>query len=147
VRGTVRGQSIFESTGTDRPKLAEVFRIRREAELYERAVLGARAVVTFATAVESYLRAEPRKRGTVIACGKLLTLFGRRKLDSIEQADLDAAYDKLLRPGAAPATRLRQVLTPLRAILEHGARRKWCARPAFEIPKQPTTHRIAYLTP
>ncbi len=146
VRGTVRGESIFESTGTDRPDLAEAYRVKREGEIWERSIFGARAVVTFATAVESYLRAAPRKRNTAAAVGRLLTLFGPRRLDVIHQTALDEAYEKLLPATAKPATRLRQVLTPLRAVLEHAARRDWCERPAFEVPKQPRS-RIAFLLP
>jgi hypothetical protein len=72
VRGTVRGQSVYECAGTSDAALAEAYRAHREAELWERSVYGARAVVTFATAVESYLRSEPRKRGTVAVTLKLL---------------------------------------------------------------------------
>lgn len=146
VRGTVRGQRVYESTGTGDPALADAYRVQRETEIYQRALFGARASVTFATAVESYLTAAPRKRGTVAAAGKLLQLFDQRRLNSIRQAALDEAYARLLPADAKPATRLRQVLTPLRAILEHAARRDWCERPAFEVPRQPRP-RIAWLAP
>lgn len=146
VRGTVRGQSVFESTGTDRRNHAEAYRAKREAELYNRSIYGARAVVTFATAVESYLKGEPRHPGQVKLVAKLLEHLGSKRLGEITQSDLDHAYEVLLRPGASPATRLRNVLTPLRAILEHAARRGWCGRPAFEVPRQPRP-RVAYLTP
>lgn len=146
IRGTVRGQSVFESTETDRRDLAEAYRAKREAELWNAAVYGQRAVVTFAAAVESYLRAERRARGQVALVQKLLRLFGGRRVSDIGQADLDRAYSVLLRPGASPATKLRNVLTPLRAILEHAARRGWRDRPAFEVPKQPRP-RVAFLLP
>lgn len=146
IRGTVRGKSVFESAGTDRRDLAEAYRAKREQELHEEAVYGARAVVTFATAVASYLTAAPRKRGQVKLVDKLLQHFGRRRLSEIGQADLDRAYAVLLQPGASPATKLRNVLTPLRAILEHAARRQWCDRPAFEVPRQPRP-RVAFLLP
>lgn len=76
----------------------------------------------------------------------LLHHFGTSRLTDIRQEQLDRAYAALLRPGAAPATRLRNVLTPLRAILEHAARRGWCDRPAFEVPRQPKP-RVAWLRP
>ena len=146
VRGTVRGQSVFESTGTDRRELADAYRAKREQELFEASVYGQRAVVTFSTAVASYLSAETRRRGQVALVARLQTLLGRRRLTEIGQADLDRAYLALLRPGASPATKLRNVLTPLRAILEHAARRGWCDRPAFEVPRQPPA-RVPRLTP
>lgn len=146
IRGTVRGQSLFESAGTDSPELAEAYRAKREAELYARSVYGARAVVDFATAAASYLTAEARKPGTKALIRRLAVHFGTRPLAKIGQEELDRAYAALLRPDASPATRLRNVLTPLRAILEHAARRGWCDRPAFEVPRQPRP-RVAFLLP
>ena len=146
IRGTVRGQGIYESTGTDRRPDAEAYAAKLEQELWTRSVYGARAVVTFATAVESYLKAEPRRASHAKTVDKLLTLFGPMRLGDVTQIQLDRAYGALLRPGASPATRLRNVLTPLRAILEHAARRGWCDRPAFEVPRQPKP-RVAFLLP
>jgi integrase len=146
VRGTVRGQSVFESAGTDDPKRAEAYRAKREAELWDASVYGARAVVTFSTAAQSYLTAEPRTEGTKAFVRKLALHFRTMPLGKIKQPELDQAYVALLAPGASPATKLRNVLTPLRAILEHAARRDWCDRPAFEVPRQPRP-RVAFLRP
>ncbi len=44
LRGSVRGQSVYESTGTADPVRAEGIRAKREAELWDRSVYGARAV-------------------------------------------------------------------------------------------------------
>lgn len=137
VRGTVRGQSVFESTGTTDPERAEAFRAKREAELWDRSVFGAKAVVTFAHAVASYLESEPRSHATCGYVRKLLTHFGMAPLSSIDQESVDKAYRVILTSGAGGSTKLRAVLTPLRAILEHAARRQWCARPAFESPHVP----------
>lgn len=141
LRGTVRGQSVFESTGTDDPERAEALRAKREAELWERSVYGTRAVVTFAHAVETYLTAEPRSDKTKYYLGKLLLHFGTAPLSRIDQEAVDAAYRAVLRPNPSAASKVRAVLTPLRAVLEHAARRRWCERPAFETPRQakPTT--------
>ena len=146
IRGTVRRQSVFESTGTGDRQQAEAYRAKREAELWSRSVYGARPTVTFAEAALSYLETAPRGASQTASVGKLTAHFARTRLSDIDQEALDRAYKVLLQPSAAPATRLRNVLTPLRAVLEHAARRKWCDRPAFEVPRQPES-RVAFLTP
>lgn len=137
VRGTVGGQSIYESTGTNNPKHAEAYRAKREAELWQESVYGKRAVVTFASAVAGYEKAAPRSKTTLLHLSRLLKHFGDRKVSSINQTDLDAAYEAILTKGSAAssATKIRAVLTPLRAVLEYAAVRGWCDKPAFERPK------------
>ncbi|MFT8951751.1 MAG: tyrosine-type recombinase/integrase [Gluconobacter sp.] len=139
VRGTVRGQSVFESTGATERKKAEEYRAHREAELWNASLYGQKAVVTFASAVESYINHAARSSNTLDAVEKLLQHFNTTPLHQIDQVSVDRAYAKILRDGhkASAATKLRQVLTPLRAILEHAAIRKWCDRPAFDVPKVP----------
>ena len=146
LRGAVCGQSVFESTGTERPDAAEAYRAKREAELWNAAVFGPRATATFQAAAASYLTAEPRSAGTKALVHRLLLALGPLPLERLGQDRVDRLYREMLRPGAAPATKLRNVLAPLRAILEHGARRGWCDRPAFEVPRQPRP-RVAFLTP
>lgn len=144
VRGTVCGKSIFESTGTTDPKQAEAYRAKRENELWTASVFGARAVVTFSSAVEAYLRAEERSDTTKDYLMRLLLHFGRMKLSEITQETVDQSYKYLLRDGdkAAPATKVRGVLTPLKAVLEFAAIRQWCDRPAFKGPSIPKTRSI-----
>lgn len=62
VRGTVRGQAVFETTGTDERARAEAYRAKREAQLWDRSIFGERAAVPFVQAVVSYL--EHRKPGS-----------------------------------------------------------------------------------
>jgi integrase len=137
LRGTVRRQSVFESTGTSDPERAEGLRAKREAELWDRSVYGARAVVTFAHAVASYLDEEPRPAKTRYYLAKLLKHFGTIHLSRIDQEALDGAYRALQRPDASNASKMRAVRTPLRAVLEHAAIRRWCERPAFKTLKSP----------
>ena len=146
VRGTVRGQTVFESTETADPRQAEGYRIKRESELWNRAVHGTRETVTFTEAVVSYLEAHPPSFSTKRAVNKLLDHFRHVALDKIDQVALDGAYRKLLGKDVGSATKTRHVLTPLRAILEHAARRGWCNRPVFERPKIDET-RTEFRTP
>ena len=45
VRGTVRGVDVYETTGTADATRAEEFRARREAQLWDRAVVGERGTI------------------------------------------------------------------------------------------------------
>lgn len=58
VRGTIKGQNIYESTGTSDSRHAEEYRSKRDAELWQESIYGKRAVVTFASAVVAYVEAE-----------------------------------------------------------------------------------------
>lgn len=133
--GTVAGRRIRQSLGTADRRLADEARAKLEAELFRRSVHGEKGLVTFPEAVESYLRAEPRSAATAGYVARLMQHFGTTALGKIDQVALDRAYRALLAPDAAGATKQRAVLTPLRAILEHAARRGWCERPAFEAPR------------
>ena len=137
LRGTVRGQSVYESAGTSDPERAEGLRVQREKELWDRSVYGAKAVVTFAHAVASYLAEEQRPEKTRYYLAKLLQHFKTTHLRDIDQDALSTAYAALLKPDASTATKMRAVRTPLRAVLEHAAIRKWCDRPAFKTFKTP----------
>jgi len=49
-------------------------------------------------------------------------------------------------PGAEAATKRRNVLGPLTAILNHAEKRGWCDRPHFDLPTVPPSD-VAWLTP
>src|SRR5882757_662852 len=107
IRGTVRGQSVFETTGTDDKEAAEAIRIQREARLLKDSVYGRQASATFAEAAVSYLAAggSPRFLGEEVD-GKwtgLIGYFYSKPLRSIGQNELDEAANKLY-PGTAPDT-------------------------------------------
>ena len=55
IRGTIRGQAVFETTGTDDRATAEAIKAKRENELLERSVFGPGATVSFLEAALSYL--------------------------------------------------------------------------------------------
>lgn len=140
IVGTVRGQRVRESSGTDDPRLAEEARAARENAAYREAVHGpVRGSTSFAAAALSYLKAGgPHAAPTQTKIGRLVRHFGPRvTCADVNQARLDQACDALLRPGSAPATRLREIITPARAVLSHAARRGWCDVPPFDIAAAP----------
>lgn len=146
LRGTVSKQTIHETTGTSDEKRAEKRRARRESELWDRDHDGPAKHATFQEAVISYLETDDRSNKTKDYLERLLAFMGKVPLARIDQLKLDAAYGAVLRPGATNATKVRSVLTPLRAVMEHAARRDLCARPAFETPKIART-KTPVLTP
>ncbi|PYD65314.1 tyrosine-type recombinase/integrase [Komagataeibacter nataicola] len=133
LRGTVSGQSIFESTGTTDKRVAEEIRRKREAELWNETIYGKRSVITFAEAVTAYLDYHPRSQATQRYLLRLLDHFRTTRLTDINQASLLGAYRAVLRDGdkAALSTKKRAIRTPLQAVLEFGAINGWCDRPSF----------------
>jgi integrase/recombinase XerD len=142
LRGTVRGQSVFETTGTDDKAAAEALRIQREAELLKQSVFGKKATVTFAEAAASYLAAggSPRFLGEFDeATGQwdgLIGHFYSAKLHTIGQDELNAAAVKLY-PNATPDTRNRQVYTPFIAVWNHAVGNQWAEFRKWSRPKKP----------
>jgi integrase len=96
--------------------------------------------------VISYLEAAPRPSGTKDLLNRIIVALGDMMLADIDQEAIDRARKKMLRPDAAPATVLRNLIVPVRAVMRHAHRRKWCDAPDFEIPAQPEG-RTLYLLP
>jgi integrase len=113
IRGTHHRVSVNTTAGTaDRAEARKVFqRIKTDIE---HGAFTPRTGLTFAQAALSYLRAG----GEDTFLGKLTDHFGNTKLADIDQAAIDEAAHTLY-PTASPATRNRQVYTPLSAILKH----------------------------
>lgn len=126
VRGQHNGVKIDRSTGVRTKPLAEecLKRWKREIErgAYAPALEAAAAAqeakaeetVKFPAAALSYMQAT----GKTQYVAPLLEHFRDKPLVSFTQADIDNAA-AVLYPDAAPATRNRQVYTPLSAILHH----------------------------
>jgi integrase/recombinase XerD len=140
VRGTVRGESVFETTGTDDKKAAEQIRIKREAQLLEESIHGRTATVTFAEAASSYIASggSPRFMGE-FKDGKwtgLIGEFGTRILSAITQSELDAAATKLF-PNTQHTTRNRQCHAPFISVWNHAVRNKWATPRQWSRPRKP----------
>lgn len=131
LRGTVQGKRFDQSAHTRDRAEAQAIADKLGAEAFTRAVFGDRAVATFMEAVEAYLQAG----GDETHMKALLLEFGTKKLSDITQATVDRYAKK--REGAAPATLVRQVYTPLQAVMNFAASSaggRLCDRPEFRKP-------------
>lgn len=150
LRGSVRiGKrriTVYESAGTEDAALAEIIRATREAELVKELALGKSRAVPFHKCALSYLAWEPRGRRDKKFVAALIAHFAGMVLTEIGQDAADAAVKAIVSDDAAPATKIREVYTPLAAILNFGADRQWCDRQKFRhpsVPRSPTR----FLTP
>jgi len=104
---------VERSSGSPDRREAEKARRRIEEEI-ERGELSGRREATFASAMTAYIAAGGEER----FLDPLLERFGHTRLSEIDQAAIDAAAAGLY-PDAGPATRNRQVYTPVQAVLRH----------------------------
>lgn len=113
---TVDGVRHRGSTKTSDKRLAEDVAAKEEARVRRAAVHGEEAVLTFTDAVGLYLDAE--KDGRFLA--PLLRKFGKRLVSSISGPEVRKAAREIY-PNAANSTLNRQVITPMRAVINHAA--------------------------
>jgi integrase len=140
IHGTVRGVTLRESTGVADRKAAEAIRARREWEIIQRSVFGREATATFLGAAVSYLEAGGEK----LYLKPIIARIGSMALAKIDQTMIEQTA-RALYPAAAPATLNRQAFTPIAAVLNHAAKRGWCAKRIIERPEQPKG-RIRWIT-
>lgn len=123
-RGKHLSVKVNRSTGTGDKSLAKRVIKKWEQEI-ERGEFSQPGEPTFADAAIAYMRAG----GEAYYIRKLLKHFGDLPLSKIDQAALDAAAISLY-PNATPATRNRQVYTPISAMLRHAGVQIMLRRPA-----------------
>jgi hypothetical protein len=142
IRGTVKGQYLDESTGVSSQTRAEEIRIKRENELLDQAIFGAKATTTFAVAALSYLESRQPKgmqRYAIAGWSEkspcLIKDFGETLVNKIDQAKVNQVIAKRFQ-GKKPGTIVRNFLTPLTTVLHHAANQGWCDIPRpFTRPK------------
>lgn len=144
VRGSVRGQDIYESTGTADEQRAESFRVRREGEIWDGRVHGKRASVNFAEALIVYQNGKDIAWQDASNLTRLLDYFGRWKLKDINQTALDGFISRHF-ANVKPATIARHAISPLCSVMRAAAKRGWCDSPKFEWPKKPPG-RVRWIT-
>jgi integrase/recombinase XerD len=147
LRGRIRGERIFETTGTNDKKAAEAIRVKKEARLLADSIHGKEESLTFDEAALSYLDAGGSHRflGQIVD-GRWTGLVGhfyRKVLRKITQEDLENAAETLY-PGTQHDTKNRQCFTPFIAIWNRSLPdnpRKW------KRPKKPKGTTVARLKP
>lgn len=148
ITGTIAGRRHRESTGTADRSLAEEIRAAREVAINRAAIYGVRPSITWSQAVAAYAKDAPPGPGTAKLLYRLTLHLGPMMVRDIDQEVVSRAVDTLCRPGAAPATRLRNVITPVQAVLNHAAQDGYCDRPNFKKPRGASgVKRTRWLTP
>jgi integrase len=127
IRGSYLGVAVDRSARTDRKAIAEQQRKKLELAI-ERGEYppkaAANAGLTFLAAAVAYMRGGGERE----PMAKLIGHFGETPIESISQADIDAAALELY-PVATPATRNRKVYTPMSAVLHSAGRDITLKRP------------------
>lgn len=113
---TVDGIRHRGSSKTSEKRLAEDIAAKHETRVRRAAVHGEEAVLTFADAVGLYLDAG--KDGRFLT--PLLKRFDKRLVSSISGPEVRKVARELY-PDVVPATLNRQVVTPMRAVINHAA--------------------------
>jgi integrase len=153
--GTLAKQRIRRRAQSDDPALAEQEAAILEAEILRTEWHGERrGARSFAEALVSYLEAAPRAEHTKDYLRRIRAHLGDVPLSAIDQDAVTRAKLRMFgqpreirrkdgtlrvisgRPPA-PATVLRELVTPLRAVLRHAAGRRWCELPILAAPRSP----------
>jgi integrase len=113
VRGTYLGRYVDRSTKARKRAVAAKLLLKWQEEI-ERGEFATSDDLDFATAALNYMKAGGERRFLT----PLIKHFAKTPLHQIKQADVDAAALQL-HPEATPATRNRQVYSPISAILKH----------------------------
>lgn len=133
---TVDGVRHRGSSKTPEKRLAEDIAAKHEARVRRAAVHGEEAVLTFTDAVGMYLDAG--KDGRFLA--PLLKKFGKRLVSAISGPEIRKAALEIY-PGASHATLNRQVVTPIRAVINHAADAKKAQKLSIKRFKEETKER------
>jgi integrase len=116
IRGTYLGVTVDRSAGTSERPVARQALAAAKAKI-ERGEFSGRKELTFAAAALSYVQAGGEDRFIL----PVTEHFGHRILArEIDQAAVDGCAAALY-PDAGPATRNRQVYTPVSAVLKHAS--------------------------
>lgn len=147
IDGYVAGQRVRKRAQSSDIRLA-----REEAATLESDILRTgwhgqrRGSRLFSEALKSYLASAPRTANTKAMLARILRAMGDLPLCEINQQIVNDLRVIMLREDASPATVVRNIITPLRAILGHAEIQGWSSVPRFIIPRQ-SKGRTKFLLP
>lgn len=112
---------VRESSRETERRHAESYALRREGEERRREEFGDEAVITFGAAAGIYLDAGKSAR-------YLTPIFNKWEHRLVRDIKPGNVHDlaRELYPAAGPATRNRQVISPVQAVINHAAKRGYC---------------------
>lgn len=122
VSGTINGKRVRESTGHTDKKRAQQWASKRQWELEQVSVFGPESVLTFGAAMNYYIEGGGEQRFLM----PLLDEWEHRLVKDIAPGDVIDLANKLYADAGA-ATKNRQVITPVMAIIRFNAQRGRCA--------------------
>lgn len=126
IRGTVKGVSVYESTGETKRAIAEQLRLKKENEL-----LGSsRGERFFAEAAIEYIKKGGEKR----YMEKINEMIGHYPLSEIDQNLLDTKARQAY-PNVKNSSLARWFYTPVIAVMNTAVKLKWAHYQKFEKPK------------
>lgn len=130
--GTIVWRLVDRSTKSGTLAGAREAARKIEADYHERAGRPLQEIAehTFADASLAYMKSGGERR----YLAPILDLIGSRSLVEINQELVQEVVDRL-KPGCAPGTINRHVMTPILAVLNYGARVKMCPPPSLVRPK------------
>ncbi|KSV84520.1 hypothetical protein N183_11885 [Sinorhizobium sp. Sb3] len=133
-RGTIAHRRLRGSTFTADKETAERIVAQRESTEWKSELYGPEAVLTFSQAVSLYLDAQKSDRFLV----KLVSYWKDTLVRSINSGKVRQAAIALY-PNATAATRNRQVIVPMQAVINHAAAMDLCRHlkvPHFKAEKK-----------
>ena len=144
IDGRLNGERVRESTRETERQAADDYALNREASAKKEREFGPESVLTFGAAAGFYLDAGKSTR-------YLTPIFNKWERRLVREIKPGHVHDlaRELYPKGGPATRNRQVISPVQAVINHSAKRGLCSPirvERFKVPKhQPRVATMEWL--
>jgi hypothetical protein len=131
--GTILGKRYRYSLKTTSLVLAWEKCIADSARIYRERLHGVKPKMGLKQAAPIYIRLKKLSPDAEHKLNRVLGYFpDGTTCDQVDQEMVDAVGDRMLGPHCKHATRMRDVVSPIKALLTFAHSRGWCDRPAFE---------------